>query len=892
MARIDEAIFCKFRRNKIAHREVMKIEIIYSFTIIKLCLIYIYPSILLRKCTCLQIEISFLNEAEHFCDRCNTTVENIDKSCDTCVYHKLATVLKPETNLRGSQNDTAVHGALSTENNRNEAFGTNRIDIEISGEKRKQDWFLPESDAIKTTLYGISGQCETYNERISYDEEMQPLDLSSKKKQKTTDLSEFENKEWIKRTHTSIIFEYSDKFLIQNKYFNKYIDLELNHVKYNITDLTKTNVDAKTFEIFLFVLRFGYDKKCMNLKFDGFITFLHLFYDLHCYAETDVILNFYKSLLTCLIIFMNDISIYIHIETPKNILSMEKYLFLPFLNVLFDKVEVKFNKNTNELSFLKRESKINLFLFEKNEIVDIYIRLTPEVIILLETESKHNLTIFYWLMSLFKISGIKISHDNIYYSECQEKAKDCKYENIAQELPSCELQLCELQILESIISRNNEEIKFLELERVNISKSFLSYIRKFVKIEFLVFYNCKIPAYSLFLGQLDFLFPNLKSLKINYALLTTAFFKSLLNLKIESLDLSWSTFNDTKSKDLESSDGINTLCELKLDNSCLGYNVIRFLVKSSRLEFLSLKNINFLYIRSTPNFSLLQKKYRFLDISQCVLNSSFMNFYSSNFKVISLSMQGLNWEDLLEMLTLDSLHVSTKALDLSKCCLNSFIIECLKKFQILESIKLSGSLRVEDVSLDEEYPFREHLISIDISDTKFLAADIVFLNQFEFLKELILARCNLKEGFMSIILINSLYSSLEKLDISGNQFGKEDFYLLSQIKNLEYLSITLENSIFRNSPKENNLMFFTKLNTLILTKSVVTYEIFQFINQQYLLTHLHFKDCTFEIYFSSISITSSLKHLNHIVLINPSISSDNMRKFEDLIIYEITVIVQ
>ncbi|TBT98774.1 hypothetical protein CWI37_1603p0010, partial [Hamiltosporidium tvaerminnensis] len=531
-------------------------------------------------------------------------------------------------------------------------------------------------------------------------------------------------------------------------------------------------------------------------------------------------------------------------------------------------------------------------LFEKNEIVDIYIRLTPEVIILLETESKHNLTIFYWLLSLFKISGIKISHDNIYFSECQEKAKDCKYETIAQELPSCELQLCELQILKSIISRNNEEIKFLELERVNISNYFLSYIRTFVKIEFLVFYKCKIPAYSKFLGQLYFLFPNLKSLKINYALLTTAFFKSLLNLKIESLDLSWSTFNDTKSKDLESSDGINTLCELKLDNAPLGFKVINLLLKSNSLKSLSLRNVNFLSLNRTKDFLLFQREFYFLDLSGCFFNQYLIHFYSSSFKVTSLVLQRLYPENLQNILEMNSLQISTKTLDLSKCSFNSNAIECLRKFKILETLKLCNLPQSEIMCLDKEYDFKNSLTSIDISDSKFLQKDLVFLHRFESLKELILARCNLKEGFSRIIATSKWYSSLEKLDISENQLDIQDLYLLSQIKNLKYLSITLENSIFINSIDKNEQLCFSQLNALVIRNTSISIIIFQFITKQFLLTHLYFNNCTLVDDFLSISINSYLRHLKYIFLTDSRISPANKRKLEGLIIYDITVIIQ
>ncbi|TBU19942.1 hypothetical protein CWI38_0167p0030 [Hamiltosporidium tvaerminnensis] len=892
MEKNKDDICCKFCRNKLVYRKATNGCRIYLFSIFNIFQIYLLHFILLNKCACLQIEISFSNEAENFEVNCNEAVDNLNNLCENCASDRIATERIPQSNVQDFSDNTPALAALLDRNDHIVDPGTIPIITGISSKKRKQDLFLPEFDKISNIQYSSLNQRQTNEKIVSQGEELQPLDLRTNKKQKTYDLIEFENNEWILKTPTSIIFEYSDKFCIQSKYFNKYKHTELNYVRYNITDLTKSKVDIATFEIFLFVLRFGCHKKCIDIKICSFITFLRLFCDLLCHAESDVIRNLYKSLLPSFFIYKNDISVNIHIETPENIFLVQKSLFLPFLNTFFSNVEVKFDQNTKELSLLKRESSLHLYSFDARNIDEIIIRTTSEVINILETESNINLKLFFWLISLFKIIGIKISNDNIYYSESKERDRICKYENSALAFPSPNLKLLYSHILESIISHNNNEIKFLELERVNISEGFLNFIKILCKIESLILYTCKLPAYSNFLCHLNFCFPKLKTLKVNTLILTAAFFKSLRNLKIEYLDLSWSTFDGKYSRDLELYDGIYTLCDLKLDNSRLGYNVINFLVKSNALEFLSMKNVDFSRLNRTKYFILLQRNYSSLDISGCFLNKNFMNFYSSNFKATSLSLRDLNSENLQKMLDLNSLHISTKILDLSKSCLDFKAIACLRKFKVLETLKLCSLPYVEFKYLNQEYSFEKNLYVIDLSDSKLIQENMVFLNRFEFLKELRLSRCNLKEGLIRYILPKSLFSSLEKLKISENSLDIYDFYLLSQIRNLKYLSITLENSIFRNSLKENDLMCFTKLNTLILTKTVITYEIFQFINQQYLLTHLHFKDCTFEIDFSSISITSSLKHLNHIVLINSKISADNKRRLEDLIIYNITVIVR
>ncbi|TBU13048.1 hypothetical protein CWI38_0548p0010, partial [Hamiltosporidium tvaerminnensis] len=588
----DDDIYCKFYKKEVIHKKVTTITRSIIFNIFDIFLIFLLHLLLLNESACLQIEISFLNEVENSTVNCNKAFDNLDIFCEAHPSDKRASKMQPKLNFQDLSDDTPALTTHLHEKDLIVASVTNPNDSEISSKKRRHDLILLKSNIITDAQCDSLNHCQNNEESISGSEEMKPIELYSNKKRKISDLIEFENSEWIVKTNTTITFDYSNKFLIQSKYFNKYIASELNHVKYNVTEITKTNVDITTFEIFLFIIRFGYHKKCLEIKFDGFITLLELFYDLLCYAESNVICKVYNHLIPCLIIYKNDISSKIDTLTLENKFLIQKSLFLPFLHTFFEYVDVRFDKNTNILSFSKRESQINFYLFEKKIIDEIYIRTTPEVINILETESDDELILFYWLISLFKIIGIKISNDNIYYSESKERDRICKYENSALAFPSPNLKLLYSHILESIIlHNNNNEIKFLELERVNISEGFLNFIKILCKIESLILYTCKLPAYSNFLCHLNFCFPKLKTLKVNTLILTAAFFKSLRNLKIEYLDLSWSTFDGNYTKVLELYDGFYTLCDLKLDNSRLGYKVISFLLKSNALESLSSKNV-------------------------------------------------------------------------------------------------------------------------------------------------------------------------------------------------------------------------------------------------------------------------------------------------------------
>ncbi|KAK1349259.1 hypothetical protein LUQ84_001440 [Hamiltosporidium tvaerminnensis] len=141
---------------------------------------------------------------------------------------------------------------------------------------------------------------------------------------------------------------------------------------------------------------------------------------------------------------------------------------------------------------------------------------------------------------------------------------------------------------------------------------------------------------------------------------------------------------------------------------------------------------------------------------------------------------------------------------------------------------------------------------------------MIFLSQFKFLKKLKLQKCNLKPGFMEYISNDSLYLSLKKLVIFGNQFDIIDLLILSRFKNLENLSITLEANIYRGFAAIYGNMYFPKLNTLFLVGSYITKDTIQFIITQSSLLNLHFVNSAIDNNVFSVNSISTLKYLQKI----------------------------
>ncbi|KAK1349082.1 hypothetical protein LUQ84_001763 [Hamiltosporidium tvaerminnensis] len=503
---------------------------------------------------CFDIEVIFSDEAENLQLYENPESGfsgNIDNTSNICCRDTIGmpkTKAKDVSIAKNTLNNVYEKDCVSIDS------GKGRKERQNANNKRKFDSDMSKS---KKTYVTINEKAESTLDHDQY----QPLDLSCKKKFKFAKRNEDRNKEWIIISQNSLVFDYSDEFKIRSEYFDAAIN-----PKYSIRNFTNLKIDIQTFKIFLYVLRFGYNIKFLELETEKFEVFLELFYDLQCYAESDIIRNLYKNMFSGLRNSNGSLDKNIGKKKFENILLIPNLLCLPFLNALFDTIDVKYDENTKELSFLKRTNQKKLNFFDRKEINEIIIRTTPEILMLLNDASGNNIVLLQQLISNFKINGIKISHDNIYYSESEYNNKASMYEYSIQTLPLSNKSDSSL-LITSILNKNYFKIKFLELERVNISETDILFVQQFIELESLMLYKCAIPPRSHFLWRIFSFYQKLVTLKIRGFVLSITFFKKLHSSKIESLDLSYSSFDKNTSKLYEYSNGLNSLRELWLDNS-------------------------------------------------------------------------------------------------------------------------------------------------------------------------------------------------------------------------------------------------------------------------------------------------------------------------------------
>ncbi|TBU13677.1 hypothetical protein CWI38_0365p0050, partial [Hamiltosporidium tvaerminnensis] len=275
-----------------------------------------------------------------------------------------------------------------------------------------------------------------------------------------------------------------------------------NVCKCNISEITKINIDIETFEIFLFVLHFGYNIKCLDLKKEKFMDFLVIFSDLICYAESNVIFGLYKHLISLLVSYKNDILNKFPNVIEKHFFSVNTSPFLPFLSTFFDDINVEFDENINEVLFLKNTNENEIYYFHKTIINDIKIRTTPKALILIENQPDFDAELFFWVIFSYKISGLKISHDNMYYSECYEKDKDYIENNLPRESLTPKLFLFSSKVLKAIIIMKKTQIRYLELERVTLTPYDICIMQNLNNLESLILVNCILPSKNQFFAKL------------------------------------------------------------------------------------------------------------------------------------------------------------------------------------------------------------------------------------------------------------------------------------------------------------------------------------------------------------------------------------------------------
>ncbi|TBU13461.1 hypothetical protein CWI38_0425p0020 [Hamiltosporidium tvaerminnensis] len=844
MPRINKiSRYCKSDKNRKIKNETEKHHFSEYQGSIKLITLLILFQSLFKPCNCFRIEVMFPNEEGK---RQSIRKDNTPYVLQTIGENQLI----PSTSNQAFSNTTK---------NTNYIQEVNIVDIDQEFDKSKQTEHTAKRKFDDNII--PSGSCLSAEIHSDFDDS-QPLDLSCKKKIKSSQIIEDKDSEWLKKSNTSISFDYSDKFIIQSRYFNNFRESKPDDHKFNISEITSTNIDIQTFEILLYVLHFGYHKKCLDLKTKNFINFLEAFTYLSCYTNSSVMYTLYKNLTPLLVSYMNYVKLKLPDETVKNTLFKNSMLFLPFLSTIFRTVDVKFDKNTDELLFSKKSNQFEIFFFDTKTIQKLIIRATFDALILITNEPNIDTKLFSELIHLYIINTVKISHDNIYYSEAYENDKNYISKKLPREEVHSNLNIFSFDVLKDIFLTTKYDTKFLELERIALSFYDLNLFTSFRNLESLSLVNCIWPTNIHFFSKLYFNFPRLRILKLVGFKLNEVFFKNLIKIKIEYLDLIDCYYKCCNDK-LIIWDDDNTLRGLRIDYSKLGNECTNFLIKSKNLEYISLRHIKFPCNKS-GSFLLGRKNFTSLELSGFNILEYISNFFYVDIEVENLSLTDMSSIELKCILKQKTLHTSTKSLDLSGCPLDSVEIDFLKQFEKLEALKLCNLPSLEQSLTGIDFSFTNTLLSIDLSNSKFFQNDLMFLCQFNCLKELKIANCDFKPGFMRFIEFGFSCSSLQKLDISENQLDIHDIYSLSLLKNLNYLSITLDDRIYMQFVARYGNISFSKLSTLVLLSTSTTKIPIKFITAQLSLINLHFINLTINDGILSVEDISCLKYLKNI----------------------------
>ncbi|TBU13112.1 hypothetical protein CWI38_0527p0010 [Hamiltosporidium tvaerminnensis] len=835
-----------------------------------------------KECICFKIKIIFENEAEFSQVALHQNICFIDNSVQIKASNEahmeysqpenqnLLNCVEPIYEVIGNNNDTILDSKTHTHESKN------------SAKKKKLDALLSVCEEQINSLNNKSDDSSFQDENLFHKKAKRSNNPSSSKKQLRSKNQKNGINEGNSKDPTFIVFDYSDKYVIRSKYFDKYIGSEFTDLKFNIWEITKTNIDIKTFEIFLSVLYFGKYKKSLNLKIEKFMSFLEIFYDLFCYARSDVICSLYKNLIPVLIMYRNDLIDETLSEMPENISLRQKNLFLPFMNTFFDKVSAKFEINNDEFLVLKKTDQQNEVCFSHKEIIkDIKIRTTPETLMLLGRNFNSHTKLIPWILFILEINGIKISCDNMYYYEREEYEKEIQYGISNKILSNPKSKFLPSGILLTIKWLKIKKLKFLELERIKLRYEELAAIKQFINLESLILVKCILPEFCSLFAKLYSNFRKLKTLKIIGFVLTSTFFNNLKKMKIQYLDISCSIYK-RNTYFLKPWNRDNQLNNLRLDYSHLGYDVIDNLMKSKNLKYLSMRNLNSSWFKKSSNYSLWPKRYEVLNLSGCIFHKNLLNFFSKDLQVDNILLEKLNILDLTKILKQKSLHLSTKKLDISKCALDLTAINFLKMFEILEILILRHLPQCELPLFAVDFFFKSHLISVDLSNSQYIQNEIIFLLQFGSLRIIKIPRCNLEVGFMKSIFTISQYSSVEHLDISENQLDTNDLYSLSLFTNLKYLVITLDSAVYIDYLTNHDKISHLELNTLILVKSYINQQIFQFIMEQPSVKHILFKYSTMIDNVIPVNLTYCMKYIKSIKFSDSLIFPGNLNTLVDL----------
>ncbi|TBU13508.1 hypothetical protein CWI38_0409p0020 [Hamiltosporidium tvaerminnensis] len=678
----------------------------------------------------------------------------------------------------------------------------------------------------------------------------------------------------------SITFDYSSDFIIRSKYLDCLNETNIEELHLNIKDITECKIDGVLCEMLLFILPSGLDFGFPNLNNENFLEFIWFLNDISCYSKYDALETFYKNLLPFLYSYVT----YINRNMPeesREIFSIHKKQLFPFIAVLYDTIDLSFDENTNELTLQKKKENRKTILFIQNISHMFKFRTDPETLnIVQQDDYATQRNILTLIFNSYEIYRIKISVDDKYWAEGTNPV----IESNASEkcLTISEIKNGFSSIFFNMNLNQKRSIKSVELERIVLTIKDMEFLNDLKVLETLVIVHCNLDCCMDFLWLLPSSFPKLKILGIIGYTLKNNFFENINLMNIRILNLSKCDYNDNPNNLIVKKN--KYLNSLKMNSSCLNQKVFKSMICSDLLIDLSLRAVDFTEIKVDKDCFDRKKTFQFLDLSECKFNDEFLDYFLTDLKAKKLNLEYFpDFQHLIKILDQESLHLSTEFLSLSGNSLYVDLYISVSRFKVLKRLKLSHMNYMICNDFHPKFAFKHQLNAIDLSKNRLNKDSMIFLHQFNNLKELNLSNCNLETGYMEILFTEHLSNSLVELNISGNSFVSSDFFKIVYLKNLIRLTVSFDNQVFLNLEDKYDIWKFKKLRTLILVQTNIEDLLYKSVMTIKDIKIIEFQNCKFEDDVLSKNNNLNPISVENIILINTKISNDDinvLRKFK------------
>ncbi|TBU08499.1 hypothetical protein CWI36_0132p0020 [Hamiltosporidium magnivora] len=645
------------------------------------------------------------------------------------------------------------------------------------------------------------------------------------------------------KSNNLVTFDYLQTFKIRSKYFDELAKTENEQIRLNIKDITKSNVDSHIFEECINVLKNGWNLDFLSIKEEEFLIIIWLLYDLICYAESNALFILYKNLLPFIFLYLTDASFFDELNFFNvDFVNHYKY-FLPFIYVLYDTIHVTYNSIVKELVFIEKEQVTTDISLETHDIDEIIIRITPRALELILNENfEKKLIILNHIVCSYRIKGIRISKDNIFFTEIKDLDFAC---NPVHENTSLKMQTSFAVVFKNINSIDKNKITSIEFERIIISDIDFSFCMALRNLKSLILVHCDGEKSNIFFRSLSKNFPELRALRIIGFILKNGFFNNLSLESLNFLDLSCCEYkSDLK---FYKCPEIKYLQEFHINYSKMNYKIINSIMLSAELKVLSMRGVDFYRLKYFENCDNWKDTFEYLDLSRCMWNNFFLDFFSANIIAEILILDHLcGITHLKRILSQKSLQRSTKKLSLSGSLVDAELLFFISGFGILESLNISALEENTNTSLNSNHNYLNNLVSPNPTRNKLENASLSFINQFNRLAELDISDVCLKAGFMAYICLPCLIISLIKIDISGNLLCPYDIFQIGLLINLRHLVIFLDNEVFSEFLKIHGNLRCLNLETLILCSTIINKDVKNLIISQPLLKNVELRKCIIE----------------------------------------------